>query len=60
MTRVPILAYHSLDEEASPISLRPEVFAWQMRWLYEHGYRAVRIGEILRHLRGGRPLPDKA
>jgi peptidoglycan/xylan/chitin deacetylase (PgdA/CDA1 family) len=60
MTCVPILAYHSIDDEASPISLRPEVFAWQMRWLHDHGYQVVGIAKILGHLRGGQPLPPKA
>ena len=59
VTRMPILMYHNLDEEASPISLRPERFAWQMRCLHERGYRVVQLGEIVRRLRAGQPLSRK-
>jgi peptidoglycan/xylan/chitin deacetylase (PgdA/CDA1 family) len=58
--QVPILLYHNLDEGASVVSLRPEQFAWQMRWLHERGYQAVRLSEIVRHLRHEGALPRKA
>lgn len=43
-----ILAYHSLDESGSVISMRPEVFRRQMEVLVERGVPVVPLPEIRR------------
>lgn len=52
--RVPILTYHSLDESGSVISVRPADFARQMRALYDQGYQAVSLPELLHVLQDRR------
>lgn len=42
-----VLTYHSLDSSGSPISVEPEVFRAQMRWLAAHGPPVVPLGELL-------------
>ena len=42
-----ILTYHSLDHANSAISLRPEAFEQQMRWLIETGIPVVPLTEVL-------------
>ncbi|MBT8403701.1 MAG: polysaccharide deacetylase family protein [Gemmatimonadetes bacterium] len=43
-----VLTYHSLDPSASPISLSPEIFRRQMRWLANEGPRVVTLDALLR------------
>lgn len=52
--------YHALDEQPSPIAIRPAVFAWQMRWLHEHGYRAIPLSRLVQCLHRNEPLPQRA
>lgn len=60
--RVPILMYHSIsdrEERGHPYFrtvTSPGAFEWQMRYLHENGYVAVRIGEALEYLDGRREL----
>jgi peptidoglycan/xylan/chitin deacetylase (PgdA/CDA1 family) len=42
-----VLTYHSLDESGSPISLSPDVFRAQMRWLASEGPPVVTLAELL-------------
>lgn len=58
--RVPVLAYHALDRRRSVVSTPPEIFAWQMRWLYESGFRVIRLRDLVRFLRDGDALPARA
>ncbi len=48
--RIPILTYHSLDESGSVLSMQPGLFARQMRTLYDQGFRAVSLSELLQVL----------
>lgn len=57
---LPILMYHDLDGERSPISMPPATFARQMHWLASNGYRAVPLRTLVRRLREKRPLPARA
>lgn len=57
---VPVLMYHAIDENPSIISLRPAVFAWQMHWLYENGYRVISLSRLVQYLRDGDPLPARS
>jgi len=54
---VPVLMYHSISEnlfgKSHPyyqINTTPEVFAQQMRWLRNHGYRTLDTTELLKGL----------
>jgi len=57
---VPVLMYHTLDAEVSPISTPPDLFAQQMRWLSDHGYGVIRLREVIQCLRNGSPLPGRS
>lgn len=59
--RLPVLTYHSisakpdwLDDE--DMSVSPETFEGEMRYLSEKGYRTVSLEEVLAHVEGSRPL----
>ncbi|CAN5407688.1 polysaccharide deacetylase family protein [soil metagenome] len=43
-----ILTYHSIDVTGSPISVDPETFRRQVRWLAGSGVRVVGVEELLR------------
>lgn len=50
---IPILAYHSLDESGSVLSLPPEIFRRQMEFLHLNGYQVYTAGEYAALLRKG-------
>jgi peptidoglycan/xylan/chitin deacetylase (PgdA/CDA1 family) len=52
--------YHSLDESGSVISVRPDVFSWQMRRLAKLGYRGVRFDTLIDAWVKGTPPPERA
>lgn len=43
--RLPILAYHSIDNLASSISVSPRSFCWQMEALKRWGYQGVSLSD---------------
>lgn len=43
---VPVLVYHSIDDSGSYMSTRPSMFEVQMRWLRDHGIRAVSMRQL--------------
>jgi peptidoglycan/xylan/chitin deacetylase (PgdA/CDA1 family) len=60
---VPILMYHRINvvtaatpAASRPLSVHPEDFARQMRWLKRHGYRTITQRELFEALFCGRPL----
>ena len=55
-----VLTYHSLDTSDSVISVRPDVFVWQMRRLASQGYVGVRFDALIDAWAGGPPLPERA
>ncbi|HWP85971.1 MAG TPA: polysaccharide deacetylase family protein [Terriglobia bacterium] len=64
--RVPILMYHSVAESSGPvrhpyydINTTPQLFAQQMCWLRQQGYRSVSLAQALRLIHEGRRA-DKA
>jgi peptidoglycan/xylan/chitin deacetylase (PgdA/CDA1 family) len=57
--RTPILMYHSIDEDASPLSTAPALFARQMESLRRAGWRTARIAEIGAAIRARRALPRR-
>lgn len=62
-SKVPILMYHSISENlfgmSHPyfhINTPPEIFARQMRWLHNAGYRTIGLDEALNGLQAGADL----
>ncbi|MCK6554750.1 polysaccharide deacetylase family protein [Candidatus Binatia bacterium] len=47
--RLPILMYHSLDTSGSVVSVAPDTFAAQMRWLAEAGIRGMTLRAAVEH-----------
>ena len=47
------MTYHSLDGSGSAISIRPETFREQVRWLVERGIAVVSLSELLERNRSG-------
>jgi len=57
---VPVLMYHRVsDIPGDRISMPPEKFTAQMRYLRDHGFHAVSLAELHRHLSYGAPLPPR-
>jgi peptidoglycan/xylan/chitin deacetylase (PgdA/CDA1 family) len=63
---VPILMYHRINVAAASapamtrrLTVHPAVFARQMAWLKQHGYRAITQRELFDALIFGRPLGPK-
>jgi len=57
---VPILMYHRIiDIPGDRISMPPEKFAAQMRYLRDHGFHAVSLAALHRHLAESVPLPSR-
>lgn len=61
--RVPILMYHSISDNLFAkqhpyyqINTSPGVFARQMRWLRNNGYRSMNVGEMLAAMQLGQDL----
>jgi peptidoglycan/xylan/chitin deacetylase (PgdA/CDA1 family) len=52
--------YHSVDPQPSLISISPDLFAWQMDWLQQHGCRVMSFGELTGLLSQGKPAPGKS
>jgi peptidoglycan/xylan/chitin deacetylase (PgdA/CDA1 family) len=58
--QIPILMYHAVEPRRSVLTTPPEVFRWQMGWLFERGFRVLPLGELVGRLRDGAPLPDRS
>ncbi len=63
--RVPILMYHYISAPPDPgdrlrvdLSVLPENFDAQMRWLAENNYRTITLTDLYTHLAVGAPLPE--
>lgn len=54
----PILAYHSLDESGSQISLSPAIFRRQIEYLASRGYRTLALSEYRQCLEEGKDPPQ--
>lgn len=56
MVRLPVLTYHAIANERSPLAVTPARFAETMRVLQEGGWRTLTVDELLQGLsRGGWP-----
>lgn len=65
--RVPILVYHSVaphhpgqTAEQQQLDVDTSVFAEQMSYLADHGYRVISLGTLIAALEGKDPVPDHA
>jgi peptidoglycan/xylan/chitin deacetylase (PgdA/CDA1 family) len=63
---IPILMYHhvgvpgaSADAIRRDLSVSPENFEAQLRYLIEHGYEPITLNSLIMHLQLGRALPPK-
>ncbi len=56
---VPVLMYHHVSPAPGLITLSPENFRAQMRWLAEHGYTTIACDDLARFLKG-EALPAKS
>ncbi|MCG2720940.1 MAG: polysaccharide deacetylase family protein [Thermodesulfovibrionales bacterium] len=43
---IPILAYHSIDNSNSRISISPDIFKVQMEWLKAEGFRVLSLSQL--------------
>lgn len=58
---VPVLVYHSIAPEArGRLVLAASMFEAQMRYLKSHGYRIVRLEDLVQYTALGRQLPLKS
>jgi len=58
--RVPILMYHHIDEYATnDMIVTPEVFAAQMQALFENGFTAITLCQLVAFVDQGTPLPER-
>lgn len=57
--KVPVLTYHSIDASGSIISVTPEVFRRQMKFLSEAGYNAVSMIDLINSLIEQKPIFPK-
>lgn len=51
--RIAVLMYHAIQEQRSAISIPPELFQWQMKWLYEQDIQVVSLDWLVNNLVGG-------
>jgi peptidoglycan/xylan/chitin deacetylase (PgdA/CDA1 family) len=56
---VPVLMYHHVSPAPGLVTISPENFRAQMRWLAGHGYTTIGCDDLARFLRG-EPLPAKS
>jgi peptidoglycan/xylan/chitin deacetylase (PgdA/CDA1 family) len=57
---LPILIFHSLDEQGSVISFAPQAFQHNMARLWESGYRTVSLLDAAERVRLGQPFPSRS
>ena len=55
MHRIPILTYHAVDPQASVISVDPDIFFYQMEWLFQEGFSVIPLEKLIACLWNGEP-----
>ena len=58
--RIPILAYHSIDDSGSVISTSPERFRFQMQHLRDESFNVMSLEDVVKCLRDKVPLPPRS
>ncbi len=64
--RIPILMYHHVgilppdaDALRTDLTVPPDVFSAEMKWLSEQGYHTVHLTDVINNLENHAPLPSK-
>jgi len=57
---LPILTFHTLDDQSSTVSFSPKVFRHGMARLHEKGYQTLHLLEAISFLRQGIPFPERS
>jgi len=58
---VPVLMYHHVaPHSGDTVTVTPEVFEAQMRFLANAGYRTLKMSELIAHIRGECPVSERA
>lgn len=58
---MPILVYHHFGPTArDEMAVRTGTFAWQLRYLGEHGYRIIRLRDYIHYRLGTAPPPPRS
>jgi len=57
---VSVLCYHSINHDAWALTIPPEVFEQQLRYLDLHGYHFATLDEIVAYVKGEGKLPRKS
>jgi peptidoglycan/xylan/chitin deacetylase (PgdA/CDA1 family) len=57
---VPVLGYHSVDEERSPISTPVKMFRAQMEYLKKRRINVISLGELYKRLASAKDLPTNS
>ena len=61
MRPIPVLMYHHINpHRGDMVTVTPEVFEEQMKYLYESGHKTLKIDELLSYITGGLILKEKA
>ena len=55
---VTVLNYHKIDNTFHSLSVRPEDFEKQMKWLSQHGYHTITPDQLYEFVTDGTELPD--
>ena len=55
---VTVLNYHKIDNTFHSLSVRPEDFEKQMKWLSQHGYHTITPDQLYEFVTNGVELPD--
>lgn len=57
---IPVLMYHSIIYQANnDARVAKEVFAQQMQWLFDNGYKTLTLEQLYEHLQTGLGFPEK-
>jgi len=58
---VPVLLYHHINNNrGDTVTVTPDVFAGQMAFFKDAGYKALTVAELLDHISGNCPAPQKS
>jgi peptidoglycan/xylan/chitin deacetylase (PgdA/CDA1 family) len=57
--KIPVLAYHSIDDSGSVISTSPKKFCTQMKFLAESCFNVIPLRDVVIRIKEKRPFPEK-
>lgn len=56
---IPVLNYHKVDAYHHALSIPPDEFEEQIKYLYDSGYHSISPDQLTAYLKEGSPLPEK-